>query len=150
MNKYLRPEARPADWNSLDQVQKDAFSSVAEMISEAIDGLMAKRRDVNQLGERIEGIDADAAAFGQRVRRIRGYLDLDANRLPIEQIVLQAAKRLDETKEAQTRRQALSQERLREEKRRQDAAREIEAMNSALSVLCREAGGVSPEERRKN
>jgi len=39
MQKYLRPEARPADWNSLDMVQQGALGSVAKMIGEAIDGL---------------------------------------------------------------------------------------------------------------
>jgi len=42
MNKYLRPEARPADWNSLDNVQQDAFGIVAKIISEAIEGLPEK------------------------------------------------------------------------------------------------------------
>ena len=39
MQKYLRPEARPADWESLDEVQQDAFSSVVRTLGEAINNL---------------------------------------------------------------------------------------------------------------
>ena len=48
MPKYLRPEARPADWYSLDDAQQNAFRRVVEMVTEAIQMLPDSnpRRDV--------------------------------------------------------------------------------------------------------
>jgi hypothetical protein len=48
MPKYLRPEARPADWRSLDEAQQKAFRQVVEMVTEAIQMLpdSKPRRDV--------------------------------------------------------------------------------------------------------
>jgi 1,4-alpha-glucan branching enzyme len=37
MPKYLRPEARPADWRSLDEAQQKAFRQVVERATEAIE-----------------------------------------------------------------------------------------------------------------
>lgn len=127
----LQPEVGPAE--------------VQEVIA-AVDSLLAKLKDAAQLRERIEGIDADAEAFEERVRQICRHVELDPGRLPPEQVVLELATRLEQTQKAQTRHQALSQQRHRDEKRRQDAASQIDAANSVLSVLCREAGCATPEE----
>ncbi len=127
----LPPEASPAQ---------------AQDVTATIDSLLAKHKEVAQLKERIEGIDADAAAFDQRVHQICRRVDLDSDRLPPEQLVLELGVRLERTQEAKTRHQELSQQRLREEKRRQDAEGQIEAMNSLLSVLCLEAGCTTAEE----
>ena len=48
MPNYLRPEARPADWRSLNDAQQKAFRQVLEMVTEAIQMLpdSKPRRDV--------------------------------------------------------------------------------------------------------
>jgi uncharacterized protein YhaN len=127
----LPPEASPAE---------------AQAVTAAMDSLREKLKDAARFRERIEGIDAEAAAFEQRVRQICSHVGLDAEPLSPEQAVLELAAKLQQTQEAQTRVQELSQQRRRDEQRRQDAAAEIESRNSVLAMLCREAGCATPEE----
>lgn len=127
----LKPEASPAE---------------AQEVTAAIDGLLAKLKDAAELRERVEGIDADAAAFEQRMQQICAAVEFAPGRLPPEQTVLELDARLRQSRDARTRHQELSQQRRREEKRRQEAAAQIDAASAVLSVLCSEAGCPTPEE----
>ncbi|MCU0979984.1 MAG: AAA family ATPase [Pirellulaceae bacterium] len=127
----LSPEASPAE---------------AQEVTAAIDSLLAKLKAAAEFRERVEGIDADAGVFEQRIQQICAAIEFARGRLPAEQIVVELAARLRQSQDARTRHQELSQQRRREEKRRQDAAGQIDAMNAVLSVLCLEAGCQTPEE----
>ena len=127
----LAPEASPAE---------------AQAVIDTLDSLREKLKDATRFRERIEGIDAEAAAFEQRVRQICRDVELDLGQLPPEQVVLELAAWLEKSQAAQARFQELSQQRGRDDQRRQEAAAEIEAMNSALALLCQQAGGAAPEE----
>jgi len=124
----------------------EASPAEAQAVTAAMDSLREKLKDAARFRERIEGIDAEAAAFEQRVRQICSHVGLDAEPLSPEQAVLELAAKLQQTQEAQARVQELSQQRRRDEQRRQDAAAEIDARKSALAMLCREAGCATPEE----
>jgi uncharacterized protein YhaN len=127
----LPPEAGPAE---------------AQAVIATLDSLREKHKDATRFRERIEGIDAEAAAFEQRVRQICCHVELDPGPLSAEQAVLELASRLEKSQEAQTRFHELSQQRRREEQRGQDAAAQIDAMNSVLAMLCQQAGGAAPDE----
>lgn len=127
----LPPESGPAE---------------AQAVIATLDSLREKHKDAARFRERIEGIDADAAAFEQRVRQLCSHVGLDPGPLAAEQAVLELAARLEKSQAAQARFQELSQQRRREEQRRQDAAAQIDAMNSILAMLCQQAGGAAPEE----
>ena len=127
----LSPEASPAE---------------AQEVSATIDALLGKLKAAAEFRERVQGIDADAGAFEQRIQQICAAIEFAPGRLPPEQIVVELAARLRQSQDASTRHQELSQQRRREEKRRQDAAGQIDAMNAVLSVLCLEAGCQTPEE----
>ena len=124
----------------------DASPGMAHAVTATLDSLREKLKDAARLRERIEGIDAEAEAFEQRVRQICSDVGLDAEPLTPEQAVLELAARLQQTQEAQTRVHELSQQRQRDERRRQDAAAEIAAANSRLAMLCREAGCAMPDD----
>lgn len=123
----------------------DASPAEAQTVMAALDSLREKYKDATRFRERIEGIDAEAAAFEQRVRQLCRHVGLDAEPLSAEQAVLELAARLEKSQEAQTRFQTLSQQRRREEQRRQDAAVQLDAMQAVLASLCEQAGGVAPE-----
>ncbi len=127
----LSPEASPAE---------------AQEVAAAIDSLLAKLKAAAEFRERVEGIDADAGAFEQRIQQICAAIEFSPGRLPSEQVVVELAARLRQSQDARTRHQELSQQRRREEKRRQDAAGQIDVMNAVLSVLCLEAGCQTPGE----
>jgi len=124
----------------------EASPAIAQEVTAAIDNLLAKRKEVDQLRERVDGIDADAAAFDQRVGQICQHVGLDPAGLPTEQAVVELAARLTQTQEARTRQQGLVEQRDREEKRHQEAASQIDAMNAILALLCQEAGAATPKE----
>ena len=127
----LPPESSPAE---------------AQAVIATLDSLREKHKDATRFRERIEGIDAEAAAFEQRVRQICSHVELDPEPLSAEQAVLELASRLEKSQEAQTRFHELSQQRRREEQRGRDAAAQIDAMNSVLAMLCQQAGGAAPDE----
>lgn len=124
----------------------EASPAEAEAVTATLDSLREKLKDAARFRERIEGIDAEAAAFEQRVRQICGQVEFDPGPLPPEQVVLELAARLEQSQQAQTRYQALSQQRRREQQRREEAAAEIDGNNAVLAALCREAGCATTDE----
>lgn len=124
----------------------DSGPAEVQAVLTALDSLREKHKDATRFRERIEGIDAEAAAFEQRVREISRHVGLDSEPLSAEQAVLELAARLEKSQAAQTRFQASSQERRREDQRRQDAAAQRDAMQAVLASLCHQAGGVASED----
>lgn len=124
----------------------EASPAVAQAVTDTLDSLREKLKDATRFRERIEGIDAEAAAFEQRVRQICGQVGLDAGPRSPEQAVLELADMLEQTQRSQARVQELKQQRRRDEQRHQDAAAEIEARRSALALLCHAAGAVAADE----
>jgi len=135
-----------ADAIAVLELPPTALPAEAQAAITALDSLREKHKDATRFRERIEGIDAEAAAFEQRVHQICARVKLDPGPLSVEQAVLELVARLEKSQEAQTRFQELSQQRRREEQRRQDAAAQIDAMNAILAELCQQAGGAAPQE----
>lgn len=128
------------------ELPPDSSPAEAQAVIDTLDALREKLKDATRLRERIEGIDIEATAFEERVRQICSRVGLDAGSLAPGQAVLELASWLQQTEKSQTRFQELSQQRRRDAQRHQDAAAEIAARQSALALLCREAGAAAADE----
>ncbi len=99
-----------------------------------------------ELERRIETMDAETARFESDVRSMVEQLSPALSTAPVTEAVLRLETLLGEHKEIRTRREELHAQRRAAESDVQEADAVIEAAEAALAELCREAGGVAPEQ----
>lgn len=111
-----------------------------------LDDSLKQIREAERLAERIAGIDADAAAFGQRASGLLTRLASDLLARPLEEAVIELHQRLGRQREDQSRRDELLTQLRQAGTDRQQAESAIRAADAILAELCREAGCDSPDD----
>lgn len=124
----------------------DASPGEAQTVIATIDTLQAKLTDAARFRERIDGIDAEAAAFEQQIEQISRSVGLATQSLLPAQVVIELARQLEQSQQAQVRLDELRKQRQGCESRAQKGATDIERQTAILSGLCRDAGCATPEE----
>jgi len=131
------------DWEeaiSLLNLKRESGPQEANAVLEAADELLDLVKEFQQVGQRIAGIDRDAAEFQRSVKELLQTLNPDLLPLPVERAVPALYDQLERASAAQAtldaQRSLLQQERERE----RSAASKLETCDKELAALCRQAG----------
>ena len=124
----------------------EASIEEATAVLESIDAIMAQQGKAQDLAERIQGIDAEAAEFQSGLAAILDDMAPDLRLLPVEQSLAQLVERLDAAQEARTRREELKSQQQEREQQLVDAGETLRRCQAGLAVLCQEAGCSSADD----
>lgn len=121
------------------QLAADAPPSEANLVLNAIQELEEKRRDLDKLRTRIEGIDLDAARFQEETARLTAATAPDLAKLPFEEAAAALHQRLFEAERERTRRDEWESQYRHHQARFDEARREVEHCEDLLRRMCDEA-----------
>lgn len=114
----------------------DQAELVLARISELFEFLEKRREHLS----RIKGIDRDAELFAHDVAALVARIGSDLAARPLEDQVRELARRLRDARSDARTRATLSEQRVRAERKLQDAETKVAAARVCLERLCREAG----------
>ena len=136
-------------WASSMQVLSlsgEASIEEASAVLESVDEAIRLRHEAQGLTARIQGIDAEAAAFHSALDAILDDIAADLSSLSVEQSLAQLVERLDAAQAARTKQQDLIDQQQVCERRLAEATETLKRCEAGLAVLCREAGCLSADE----
>jgi chromosome segregation ATPase len=121
-------------------LDQDASPDQANAVLNAIDEFTARLKEADNLRDRIEAIDRDAATFAQAVAQLTGQIATDLSDLPAERAVADLYDRLSSAVKGEAQREELKKQFEREEQKRDKATTEIGQCEAAVEVMRGEAG----------
>lgn len=137
------------EWSAMaEALGASASASPGEVLAllEAIDALLAKAGEAEQLRERVKRIERDDAAFRAEVRAVADTLAPERASQPEAAIVQALYGELKLNREARKDRERLTVQRDQESARLRDAETALLRLNADLKALCAEAGVKAAED----
>lgn len=131
-----------AQWTTCMEVlalSGEASIEEATAVLETMDDIITQQSKARELADRIQGIDAEGAAFQSRLAAVLDELAADLRVLAEEQALAQLVERLQAAQDARTRRQQLLDQRQERDAQLNDAGETLRRCEAGLALLCREA-----------
>ncbi len=138
-----------AAWGALTAELGLAADASPGELTEYLTGLdtcLKQLGEAERLDARIQGIDADGMQFRDQVDALLARLAPELRGRPVAETVPQLHARLVRQREDQSRRKELDAQSRRAQQEVQQAQAAIQAADTVLAELCREAGCTDPEQ----
>ncbi len=133
-------------WLAVLGLPADSTPVEADDIIEKLREAFKKQAEAEALGQRLQAIETDAAAFASEVRAVSAAVDAELAGLPVDEAVSSLNALLSEERAAASRRGEIEKQVERYRLDIQDAEAIYRAMSERLDVLCHEAGCQHPEQ----
>ena len=131
----------------------DSKPSQANAVMDDLSSLFEKLKEAETLQKRIKGIDLDSTEFADKVTGLVKTVAEELADLPVDQAAAELNARLNRARANQTKLQAFEKQLSKEQKRDNQANKEMTRIKTRLKGMCEEAGcksyeGLPEAERR--
>ncbi|MDL2124251.1 MAG: AAA family ATPase [Deltaproteobacteria bacterium] len=131
----------------------DSKPSQANAVMDDLSSLFEKLKEAETLQKRIKGIDLDSTEFADKVTGLVKTVAQELADLPVDQAATELNARLNRARANQTKLQAFEKQLSKEQKRDNQANKEMTRIKTRLKGMCEEAGcksyeGLPEAERR--
>jgi len=123
----------------------DSKPSQANAVMDDLSSLFEKLKEAETLQERIKGIDLDSTEFADKVTGLVKTVAEEPADLPVDQAATELNARLNRARANQTKLQAFEKQLSKEQKRNNQANKEMTKIKTRLKGMCKEAGCKSYE-----
>lgn len=127
-------------------VSETAGPAEVNAVLEAITDLQQRLTETDDLRQRVDGIDRDAAAFRAATRQLVELAAPDLAALPVDQAASDLQDRLRTAQQAHARRQELETQREIEVNKHAKAGAQLARLQAEMERMCREAHCSAPDE----
>ncbi len=123
----------------------DSKPSQANAVMDDLSSLFEKLKEAETLQKRIKGIDRDSTEFADKVTGLVKTVTEEPVDLPVDQAAAELNARLNRARANQTKLQAFEKQLSKEQKRDNQANKEMTRIKTRLKGMCEEAGCKSYE-----